>query len=167
VVTIPAGEDTQEAQQLSQNDDHDNDHGEEENNEEEEEDDNKAEGEYDEDYTPLSDVEKDETFHDTYEIKTTRNEALILTGRLSDLLKNLNITTQPEFRIKRVPRPGWEEYKAIMEIFSRPNVPSHHKGLAFRATYQDAVANAAWQAITTYNHRYHEELKNTVYQLLP
>jgi hypothetical protein len=46
-------------------------------------------------------------------------------------------------------------------------VLSHHKGSAFRATYQDVVADAAWQAITTYNHRYHEELKNTVYRMLP
>jgi hypothetical protein len=54
-----------------------------------------------------------------------------------------------------------------VEIFSRPNVLSHHKGPAFRATYQDVVANAAWQVITTYNRRYHEELKNSVYHLLP
>jgi hypothetical protein len=53
-----------------------------------------------------------------------------------------------------------------MEIFSGPNVLSPHKGPAFRATYQDAGANAAWQAITTYNRRYHEELKNTIYHLL-
>jgi hypothetical protein len=72
---VPAGEDTQEAQQLSQNDDHDNNHGEEENNEEDEEEGNKAEGEDDEDYTPLSDAEKDETFRDTDEIKTTGIEA--------------------------------------------------------------------------------------------
>jgi hypothetical protein len=62
VVTVPAGEDTQDAQLLPQNDDHDNDHGEEENNKEEEEEGNKAEGEDDEDYTPLGDAEKDETF---------------------------------------------------------------------------------------------------------
>jgi hypothetical protein len=37
VVKVPAGEDTHEAQQLPQNDNHDNDHEEEENNEEEEE----------------------------------------------------------------------------------------------------------------------------------
>jgi hypothetical protein len=54
-----------------------------------------------------------------------------------------------------------------MEIFSRPNVLSHHKGPAFRATYQDVVADAAWQAIITYNHKYHDELKNAVYNLLP
>jgi hypothetical protein len=54
-----------------------------------------------------------------------------------------------------------------MEILSRSNVLSHHKGLAFRATYQDAVADAAWQTITTYNHKNHDELKNTVYHMLP
>jgi hypothetical protein len=164
---VLTGEDIQEAQQLPQNDNHDNDHGEEENNEEEEEEGNKAEGKHDEDYTPLSDTEKDELFRDANVIKTTENEALIPTDRLRDLLNHLNITTQPEFRIKRVPRPGREEYKAIMEIFNGPNVLSHHKGPAFRSTYQDAVADAPWQAITTDNRRYHEELKNTVYHLLP
>jgi hypothetical protein len=54
-----------------------------------------------------------------------------------------------------------------MEIFNGPNVISKHKGLAFKATYQDAVADAAWQAITTYNHAHHDKLKNSVYQLLP
>jgi hypothetical protein len=43
----------------------------------------------------------------------------------------------------------------------------HHKGPAFRATYQDAVTDATWQEITTYNRRYHQELKNTIYHLLP
>jgi hypothetical protein len=122
VVTVPTGEDTQEAQQLPQNDDHDNDHEEEENNEEEEEEGNKAEGKDDEDYTPLSDAEKDETFRDADKIKTTRNEASIPTSRLRDLLNHLNITTHLEFRIKRVSCPRREEYKAIVEIFSGPNV---------------------------------------------
>jgi hypothetical protein len=54
-----------------------------------------------------------------------------------------------------------------MEIISGPNVLSHHKGPAFRTTFQDKVADAAWQAITTYNHRYHDELRNTIYDLLP
>jgi hypothetical protein len=54
-----------------------------------------------------------------------------------------------------------------MEIISEPNVLSRHKGPAFRTTYQDAVADATWQAITTYNRRYHDELRNTIYYLLP
>jgi hypothetical protein len=82
---------------LPQNDDHE---------EEERQEGNKAKGEDDEDYTLLSDVEKDETFYDTDEIKTARNEAPIPTGRLRDLLNHLNITTHTEFRIKRVLHPG-------------------------------------------------------------
>jgi hypothetical protein len=126
---------------MPQNDDHDQ--REEENNEKEEEEGNKAEGEEDEDYTPWSNVEKDEMFHGTDEIKTFGDEALIPTGRLRNLLNCINITTPPEFRIKRIPRPGREEYKAIMKIINGPNVLSRHKGLAFRTTYQDAVADAA------------------------
>jgi hypothetical protein len=52
----------QEAQQMPQNDDHDQ--REEENNEKEEEEGNKAEGIEDEDYIPWSNAEKDEMFHD-------------------------------------------------------------------------------------------------------
>jgi hypothetical protein len=125
VVTVPAGEDSQEAQSMSQN--HDHDQREEENNEKEEEEDNKAEGEDDEDYTPWSNVEKDETFHNADEIKTFGNEASIPTSRLRDLLNRINITTPLEFRIKRISCPDCEEYKAIVEIISRSNVLSQHK----------------------------------------
>jgi hypothetical protein len=91
VVTVPAREDSQEAQPMTQN--HDHDQREEENNEKEEEEGNKAEGEDDEDYTPWSNVEKDETFHDIDEIKTFGNKAPIPTGKLRDLLNRINITT--------------------------------------------------------------------------
>jgi hypothetical protein len=164
MVTVPVGEDSQEAQLMLQN--HDHDQQEEEDNEKEEGG-NKAEGKEDEDYTPWSNAEKDETFHDTDEIKTFGDEALIPTGQLRDLLNHINITTPPEFRIKRIPRPGREEYNTIVEIISGPNVLSRHKGPAFRTTYQDAAADAAWQVITTYSQRYHDELRNTVYHLLP
>jgi hypothetical protein len=121
MVTVPTWEDSQEAQPMPQN--HDHDQQEEEDNEKEE-DGNKAEGKEGEDYTPWSNAEKDETFHDDDEIKTFGDEAPIPTGRLRDLLNHINITTPLEFRIKRIPRPGREEYKAIMEIISGPNVLS-------------------------------------------
>jgi hypothetical protein len=107
---------------MPQNDDHDQQ--EEENNEEEEEEGNKAEGEEDEDYTPWSNTEKDEMFHDANEIKTFGDEAPIPIGRLRDLLNRINITTPPEFRINRISRPDREDYKAIVEIISGPNVLS-------------------------------------------
>jgi hypothetical protein len=62
------------------------------------------------------------------------------------LLNRINITTPPKLRIKRIMCPRREAYKAIVEIISGPNVLSRHKGLAFRTTYQDAVADATWQA---------------------
>jgi hypothetical protein len=70
VVTVPAGEDSQEAQPMPQNHD-----------QQEEEDGNKAEEEEDEDYTPWSNAEQDEIFHDADEIKTFGDEAPIPTGR--------------------------------------------------------------------------------------
>jgi hypothetical protein len=115
----------------------------------------------------LSDSEKEKMYCEADEIKATRNEAPIPTGRLWDLLNRIDITTPLEFRIKRVSRLGREEYKAIVVIFNEPNVISRHKGLAFRATYQDAVADVAWQAITTYNSTHHDKLKNSIYHLLP
>jgi hypothetical protein len=115
----------------------------------------------------LSDTEKDDMFHDADEIKTFGDEAPIPTGRLRDLLNHINTTTPPEFRINKVSRPGREEYKAIMEVISGPNVLSRHKGPTFRTTYQDAVVDAAWQAITTYSRRYHDEQRNTIHHLLP
>jgi hypothetical protein len=57
----------------------------------------------------LSDAEKEEMYCDTDEIKTFGNEAPIPTGRLKDLLNRINITTPPEFRMKRVPHPRREE----------------------------------------------------------
>jgi hypothetical protein len=58
MVTVPAGEDSQEVQPMPQN--HDHDQQEEENNEKEEDEGNKAEGEDDEEYTPSSNTEKDD-----------------------------------------------------------------------------------------------------------
>jgi hypothetical protein len=150
-----------EESQLPQNNDHSNDHR------LKEEEGNKVEGEDDEDYTPWSNAKKDVTFHDTDKIKNFGNEAPIPTGRPRDLLNRINIATPPEFKIKRIPCLGREEYKVIVEILSGPNVLSRHKEPAFRTTWLDVVADAAWQAITTYNHIYHDELRNTVYDLLP
>jgi hypothetical protein len=68
----------------------------------------------------------------------------ILTGRLRALLEHLGITTAPWYRIKEVPRSGWVEFKAITEIFFDSRVLCQHKGLAFRTSRSDAVADAAW-----------------------
>jgi hypothetical protein len=82
-------------------------------------------------------------YHDADELETFGNEALIPTNRLRDLLGHIDITTALEIRIRRILRPGWEEFRAVVEVFDGPNVISRHMGLAFRVTCSDAIADAA------------------------
>jgi hypothetical protein len=79
-------------------------------------------------------------------------EAPVPAGRLWALLEHLGITTVPRYRIKEVPRPGLVELKAIVDIFLGYRVLYRHKGPAFRVSRSDDVADAAWQAITSWVH---------------
>jgi hypothetical protein len=54
----------------------------------------------------LSDFKKEKEYHVTDEIKTFGNEAPFPTGRFRELLNCVNITTPPEFKVKRVLCPG-------------------------------------------------------------
>jgi hypothetical protein len=83
------------------------------------------------------------------EVESFRAESLILAGRLQALLEHLGITTTPWYRIKEVPRSGRVEFKAIAEIFFGSRVLCRNKGPTFRTSRSDAVADAAWQAITS------------------
>jgi hypothetical protein len=82
-------------------------------------------------------------------------------------LVQLGITTVPKYRINGVAHPGWVEYRAIAEIFYRSRaVISKHQGPAFRASSNDAMADAAWQAITSWSHHHHGKLQNSVHRLI-
>jgi hypothetical protein len=98
----------------------------------------------DEEKTPLSDTEDEKMYRDVDEVESFGAEALVPTGWLRALLEHLGITTAPRYRIKEVLRPGRAEFKAIAEIFLGSRVFSRHKGLAFRASRSDAVADAIW-----------------------
>jgi hypothetical protein len=86
---------------------------------------------------------------------------------LRALLEHLGITTAPRYRIKEVPRLGQVEFKAIAVIFFRSRVLYRHKGPAFRTSHSDAVADAAWQAITSWVRSNEGPLQNSVHYLLP
>jgi hypothetical protein len=105
-------------------------------------------------------------YRDADEVESFGAESLILVGRLRALLKHLGITTAPRYRIKEVPRSGRVEFKAIAEIFFRSRVLCRHKGPAFRTSHSDAVADAAWQAITSWVHSNKSQLQNSVHYLL-
>jgi hypothetical protein len=100
-----------------------------------------------EEHPPPSDTEFEKMYRDADELESFRAEVPVLTGRLWALLEHLGTTTTPWYRIKEVPRSGRVEFKAIAEIFFGYRIIYRHKGLAFRTSRSDAVADAAWQTI--------------------
>jgi hypothetical protein len=120
-----------------------------------------------EEHPPLSDTESEKMYRDADEVESFRAEALVLSGRLRALPEHLGITTAPRYRIKEVSRSGRVEFKAIAEIFFGSRVLCRHKGPAFRTSRSDAVADAAWQAITSWFHSNKSRLQNSVHYLLP
>jgi hypothetical protein len=106
-------------------------------------------------------------YRDVDDVESFGAEAPVPTGRLRPLLEHLVITTAPKYRIKEVPRLGRMEFKAIAEIFLGSRVLSRHKGLAFRVSHSDAVADAAWLAITSWVRSNKSQLQNSVQRILP
>jgi hypothetical protein len=106
-------------------------------------------------------------YRDANEVESFGSESSILAGRLRALLEHLGITTAPLYRIKEVPHSGRLEFKAVAEIFFGSRVLCRHKGPAFRTSHSDVVADAAWQAITSWVHSNKSWLQNSVHYLLP
>jgi hypothetical protein len=103
-----------------------------------------------EEYTPPSDAEDEKMYRDADEVESFGVEAPVSAGRLRALLEHLGVTTAPRYRIKEVLCSGRVEFKAITEIFFRPRVLCRHKGPAFRTSSCDAIADAVWQAFTSW-----------------
>jgi hypothetical protein len=121
----------------------------------------------DEGQLPPSDTEPEKLYRDADEVESSGAESLILVGRLRALLEHLGITIAPWYRIKEVPRSGRVEFKAIAEIFFRYRILYRHKGPAFWTSRNDVVADAAWQAITSWVRSNKSRLQNSVHYLLP
>jgi hypothetical protein len=120
-----------------------------------------------EEHPPPSDTESEKMYRDADEVESFGAEALVLAGRLRALLEHLGITTAPRYKINEVPHSGRVEFKTIAEIFFRSRVLCRHKGPAFRTSWSDAVADATWQAITSWVRSNKGRLQNSVHYLLP
>jgi hypothetical protein len=121
----------------------------------------------DEEHPRPSDTEPEKMYRDADEVESFGAESPILTGRLQALLEHLGITTAPRYRIKDAPRLGRVEFKAIAEIFFGSRILCRHKGPAFRTSRSDGVADAAWQAITSWVRSNKSQLQNSVHYLPP
>jgi hypothetical protein len=126
-----------------------------------------TENKTDEEQPPPNDTEPEKMYRDANGVESFGAESPILAGRLRALLEHLGITTTPRYRIKEVPRLGRVEFKCIAEIFFRSTILCRHKGPAFRTSRSDAVANASWQAITSWVRSNKSRLQNSVHYLLP
>jgi hypothetical protein len=129
--------------------------------------DHNTEDKTDKEHPPPSNTEAEKMYQDADEVESFGDESPILAGRLRALLEHLGITTAPQYRIKDVPRSGQVEFKAAAEIFFRSRVLCRHKGPAFRTSCSDAIADAAWQAITSWVRSNKSWLQNLVHHLLP
>jgi hypothetical protein len=118
--------------------------------EEQQPEDHGTEDKTDEEQPPPSDTEPQKMYRDADEVESFEAESPIITGRLRALLEHLGITTTPRYRIKEVPHLGRVEFKAITKIFFGSRILCRHKGPAFRTSRSDAVADAAWQTITSW-----------------
>jgi hypothetical protein len=59
------------------------------------------------------------------------------------------------------------EFTCTVEIFDGHEVVSKHAYPTPRATCAEVVTDAAWQALTSWNHSRHNDLKNSIYALYP
>jgi hypothetical protein len=118
--------------------------------EEQQPEDHGTEDKTNEDHPPPSDTEPEKMYRDADEVESFRAESPILASRLRALLEHLGITTTPRYRVKEVSCSGRVEFKAIIEIFFRSRILCRHKRPAFRTSCSDVVADAAWQAITSW-----------------
>jgi hypothetical protein len=79
-------------------------------------------------------------------MKSTLPQAIPNLRRCTEMLTRWSPS---RYRVKEVPHSGRVEFKAIAEIFFRSRILYRHKGPAFKTSHNDAVADAAWQAITS------------------
>jgi hypothetical protein len=118
-------------------------------------------------HPPPSDTEAEKMYRDADEVESFGAESPVIADRLRALLEHLGITTASRYRIKEVLHLGRVELKVIAEIFFGSRVLCRHKGPAFRTSRSDAIADAAWQAITSWVRSNKSRLQNSVHYLLP
>jgi hypothetical protein len=98
---------------------------------------------------------------------STRRTVRKSTGRLPvGKLAPRNVPLPQEYQ-PDIPRSGRVEFKAIAEIFFGSRILCRHNGPAFRTSRSDAVADATWQAITSWVCSNKSRLQNSVHYLLP
>jgi hypothetical protein len=83
------------------------------------------------------------------------------------LLFQLGITKAPKYKVKSIPMPARMEFTYTVEVFDGQEVVGKHACPTPRVTCVEAVADAAWQALMSWNRSRHRDLKDSIYALYP
>jgi hypothetical protein len=94
-------------------------------------------------------------------------ESPTVLAQVHGLLFQLGITKALEYKANSVLRSGCMEFTSTMEVFDGQEVVSKHACPTPHATCAEAVADVAWQVLTSWNRSRHHDLKNSIYALYP
>ena len=125
------------------------------------------EGPADEEDTNDDLEEQQPKFRDDEIIRSDGEEGGEMPARLQGLLFQLDVDESPTYHVRKVARPDYDEWCAVVSIYHDDRLWSTHGGQAFRSTRAEAVADAAWEAMTSLCHRHRRRLRGTGYEFYP
>jgi hypothetical protein len=85
------------------------------------------------------------------EFRSYIEESPTIPSQLHSLLFQLGITRAPKYRVKGIPRPGCMEFTCTVEVFNGQEVVGKHASPTPHAMCAEVVADAAWQALMSWN----------------
>ena len=80
-------------------------------------------------------------------------------ARLQALLYQLDMDESPTYHVRKVAQPDYDEWCSVVSIYHDNRLLSTHAGQAFRYTRAEAIADAAWEAMTSLCHRHRRRLR--------
>ena len=105
--------------------------------------------------------------HFAYAYRSDGTEGGRTAEMLKDLLLRVDITTEPVYDLKKVPRTCRDDWRASVHIFNGDELLGIHHSPTCRLRRSEAVEDAAWEAITYICKTYRHRLGHTSFSLFP
>ena len=94
-------------------------------------------------------------------------EGGVVPEQLREMLQQVHSAMRPEYEVKMVPRPGREEWTALVHIFKGAQKLRTHRSPAPRTYREDAVIDVAWEAIIALHQLEREHFRGTIFSYFP
>ena len=86
---------------------------------------------------------------------------------LRKLLTHLRYDKAPEYHVKKARKPGRTEWHATVFLHDHGKLINSNTGLCYCFTRAEAVADAAWEAVTVICHGYRRYLDDSEHEYVP